>query len=124
MLFQKNFAFFGIFRKYFLFLLLLGFDIEKKRKSFIIIYEENARGRKTSGYDMFDITKFKKDNSAMLKAIYGEKTEQMTKRIEEAVKKFVSLYGDGDFSVFSVPAEARYAATTPTTTAAKCSPLR
>lgn len=52
---------------------------------------------------MFDITKFKKDNSAMLKAIYGEKTEQMTKRIEEAVKKFVSLYGDGDFSVFSVP---------------------
>lgn len=52
---------------------------------------------------MFDITKFKNENSAMLKAIYGEKAEQMTKRIADAVEKFVSLYGDGDVSVFSVP---------------------
>ena len=65
--------------------------------------KKTPAGEKRSEQNMFDITKFAKENDAVLAAIYGEKAEKMTKRIEAAVRRFAELYGDGDVSVFSVP---------------------
>lgn len=65
---------------------------------------ENAeRQKRKTENDMFDITRFAKENDSTLSLIYGEKKAEMTKRIEKTVKKFVALYGDGEVSVFSVP---------------------
>jgi len=65
--------------------------------------KKTPAGEKRSERNMFDIKKFAKDNGAVLAAIYGEKAEKMTKRIDAAVRCFTELYGDGDVSVFSVP---------------------
>ena len=65
---------------------------------------ENAeRQKRKTENDMFDITRFAKENDATLSLIYGEKKAEMTKRIEKAVRRFCEIYGEGDVSVFSVP---------------------
>ncbi|MBO4429442.1 MAG: galactokinase [Clostridia bacterium] len=51
---------------------------------------------------MFDINKFKKDNAALLDALYASDVKAKTARIARAAESFAAIYGDGDVSVFSV----------------------
>ena len=50
-------------------------------------------------YNAGVIEKMAKKN---LDKIYGEKSKEASKRIAKAVNEFMSIYGEGDFSVFSV----------------------
>ena len=52
---------------------------------------------------MTDMNKFLSDNAGVLSAIYGADAEYGAERIRKAVEAFKETYGDGDFSVFSVP---------------------
>jgi len=52
---------------------------------------------------MKDMNKFLSDNASVLSAIYGADAEYGAERIKKAVKAFTEKYGEGDFSVFSVP---------------------
>lgn len=49
------------------------------------------------------MNKFLSDNAGVLSAIYGADAEYGAERIRKAVEAFKETYGDGDFSVFSVP---------------------
>lgn len=52
---------------------------------------------------MTDMNKFLSDNREVLSAIYGSDAEYGAERIKKAVEAFTEKYGDGEFSVFSVP---------------------